>query len=523
MAKKTVTIDPITRIEGHLRIDVEVNNGTVENASVGGEMFRGFENLLVGRNPVDAQHITQRICGVCPSSHAQASTLNLDAAFGIAPPDNGRLIRNLVLGANYIQSHILHFYHLAALDFVDITAIATYKGNDKGLGRLRDWVLKSLDQAAAGEPVAVGPFLPRYEGDYYIKDTGTNIELIAHYVQALAARRKAQEMLSLFGGRMPHELGVMPGGATQAPTVDKIVAFKMRLIELIDFVENVYVPDVLALASLFPAAAKTGAGYGNYLAYGFFEETNDAVERYFPAGAVIDWKLEKFDPKEITEQVKYSRFSSKSGLYPEKGETLADPDKKKAYSWVKAPRYKGHPMEVGPAARMVVAYLSGHQDVKAQMDAALKSLGVSDLKVVNSTAGRHLARAVEAKLVARKMIENLGALKPGAPFHTPFEVPEKGVGMGLTEAPRGALGHWIVIEGGKIANYQAVVPTTWNASPRDDRGRMGPIEKSLFGAPVADAKNPMEPARVVRSFDPCLACAIHMIRAGRELASFRVA
>ena len=315
MAKK-VTIDPISRIEGHLKLDVEIEGGKVVKAWSAGEMFRGWEQILVGRNPVDAQHIAMRICGVCPCIHAHASTLCLDMAFGIHPPKNGMLIRNLMLGANYIQSHLLHFYHLAALDFVDITAIAKYKGSDVELNKIKAWVLNALDQAAAGEPVAAGPFLPRYEGDYYIKDTDINIALIQHYVQALTMRRKAQEMLAIFGGRMPHEIGIIPGGATQAPTVDKIVAYKLRLAELTDFIENVYVPDVLALAKLAPAQAKIGASYANYLAYGVFDEKEDGSQRYLPAGVVKNWQLEEFDHKKITEQVKFSRFHSGTNLYP---------------------------------------------------------------------------------------------------------------------------------------------------------------------------------------------------------------
>ena len=515
MAKKVI-IDPITRIEGHLAIEVEVEDGKVKEARSAGDMFRGFELILRGRNPVDAQHITQRICGVCPAGHAQAATMNLDNAFKVNPPDNGRLIRNLILGANHIQSHILHFYHLAALDFVDITAIAQYKGADKKLQKVRDWVLNGLELANAGEPVAIGPFLPRYNGDYYIKDVDINITLIAHYLKALDMRRKAQEMLTIFGGRMPHELGVMPGGATQAPTVDKIVNYKMRLLELVEFIDNVYVPDVTLLAKAFPQCAKTGVSYGNYLAYGYFEETNDGKQRYFPAGVVKSWKLEEFDDKKIAEYVKFSRYSSPSGLYPWDGQTVPALDKKGAYSWLKAPRYDNMPMEVGPAARMVVAYLKEHGAVKAEFDKAFKELGI-DLKALNSTAGRHLARALECKLIAHKVLEYVDQIKPGEPFHTPFEIPKESKGMGLTEAARGALGHWIVIKDGKIANYQAVVPTTWNASPRDDKNQMGAIEKALIATPVADAENPMEPARVVRSFDPCIACAVHVVSAGKKV------
>jgi Ni,Fe-hydrogenase I large subunit len=521
MATQKIVIDPITRIEGHLKIEVETKDGKVANAWSAGQMFRGYEKILAGRHPLDAQHITMRICGVCPAGHGHAATLCLDDAFHITPPKNGRLARNLILGANYLQSHILHFYHLTALDYVDIKAIATYSGADRKLGGVRDWVLAALDQAKAGEPVAVGPFLPRWEGPFYIKDHDINVALIAHYLQALCKRRTAHEMVTIFGGRMPHMIALVPGGVAQQPTVDRIVQYKMRLAELIDFIDNVYVPDALALASLFPEAAKMGASYGNYLSYGVFEETEDGKKRFLPSGVVINGKLEEFNPAGIVEDVKHSYYSSHSGLEPFKGETEAAPEKKNGYSWLKAPRYNGLPMEVGPAARMMVAYMKGVPEVKTALDAVTKKLGVG-LGALNSSYGRHLARAVECQILAHKIGDWLGALEPGKPFHTPWEVPKESKGMGLTEAARGALGHWIVIKDGKIANYQAVVPTTWNAAPRNDKDMMGPIEKALIGVPVADAANPMDPARVVRSFDPCIACAVHVVEAGKELAAFRV-
>lgn len=516
-----ITIDPITRIEGHLKIEVETKNGRVTEAWSAGEMFRGLEKILIGRHPVDAQHIMQRICGVCPAAHAQAATLCLDSAYGITPPDNGRLIRNLILGANYIQSHILHFYHLAALDYVDITAVAQYTGGCPEMQRIKGWVLNALEQAKAGEPVAVGPFLPRYEGDYYIKDTAINLDLIAHYIMALKARRQAHEMLALFGGRMPHEIAIAPGGASQQPTVDKIISYQTRLAELIDFVDRVYLPDVLALASLAPGEAKEGIGEGNYLSYGVFEESNDGAQRFFPAGVVRQGKLEKFDHTKIVEDVKYARFSSPSGRYPHEGATEAAPEKKGAYTWVKAPRYNKEAMEVGPLARMMVAYLSGHEQVKPAIDGALQKLSLN-ASALNSTAGRHLARALEASIVAHKLNDFLAALKPDQPFHTPANAPQSGKGIGLTEAARGALGHWIVIENGKIANYQAVVPTTWNASPRDDRGKPGPIEIALVGTAIKNEAAPLEAARVVRAYDPCLACAIHTVEAGEVRGIARV-
>jgi len=516
-----ILIDPLTRIEGHLKIEVEVEGGKVVKAWSAGEMFRGWEKLLVGRNPVDAQQITMRICGVCPADHGQASTFCLDDAFGIIPPKNGRLARNLMLGANYFQSHILHFYHLTALDYVDIAAIAQYKGADRELQKVRDWVVSALDQGKAGEPVPVGPFLPRYDGPWYVKDVDTNIVLIKHYLQALKARRVAHEMVAIFGGRMPHQIGIVPGGLAQPITSDRVTAYKMRLLELIDFVDNVYYPDILAVAKTFPETAKMGKSYGNYLAFGLMEESDDGKKRWFPSGVVISDKLEELDPAKIVEFTKYSSFKDRPGKDPYNGITDPDPNKKGAYTWLKAPRYNNLPMEVGPAARLAVAYKKGVPDIKAAMDAALKDAGAG-FEVINSELGRHLARAVECKSLAHKLMDYVDQLEPGKPQHTPFTIPKEAKGMGLTEAARGALGHWIVIKDGKIANYQAVVPTTWNASPRDDKGVEGPIEKSLMGQTVSDPKNPMELARIVRSFDPCLACAVHVYEGGKEMASFRV-
>lgn len=518
MPNKKIVIDPITRIEGHLKIEIEVNDGKITDAKSSGEMFRGWEVILKGRNPVDAQMITQRICGVCPCAHAQASTLCLDNAFGINPPENGMLIRNLVFGSNYIQSHILHFYHLAALDFVDITAILKYTGKDPDLNKLKDWAKDELDSQ---RPNAVAPFLPRYKGDY-IADTDANIQAIAHYVKALDMRKKAHEMLCIFGGRMPHEIAIMPGGACEKPTVDKITEYLYRLKELQTFIDNCYIPDVIAVAKSYPQYFEIGKGCGNFLAYGAYEEKVDGSKKYFPAGTYIDGKLGDLDPSKIAEFVKYSKFSSGTGLHPSKGETVPAPDKKKAYSWVKAPRYDGKPMEVGPLARTVISHLKGDNPKLSKMVNDTLSMFNAPVTALFSVLGRHAARALECKLIADRCAEWVMQLDPSKPVHTKFEVPEQSMGMGLTEGARGALGHWISIKGKKIDNYQAVVPTTWNASPRDDKNIPGPIEQALIGTAVADPDNPIEPLRVVRSFDPCLACAIHILEPKKDVKKFRV-
>lgn len=514
----TVTVDPITRIEGHLRMDVEVEDGKVTNAHVAGELFRGFENILRGRNPVDAQQITQRICGVCPAAHAQAATLNLDSAFGVTPPENGRLIRNLVLGANYIQSHILHFYHLAALDYVDITAILKYTGSDPKLQKLKAWAQAEVD---SGRATAVAPFLPRYKGDY-ITDTELNIGAIAHYLEALEMRRKAHEMLAIFGGKMPHEIAILPGGASEKVTVDKIVAFQYRLKELQTFIDTVYIPDVLAVADAYKQYFGIGVGCGNLLAYGVFEEDSAGSKKLLPAGTYIDGNAGPFSDAKIAEYVKKSRYSSATGRHPSQGETVPDHQKKGAYSWLKAPRYDKKVLEVGPLARMAVAHLTGGNDKASKLVTDTLKRYDAPISALFSVLGRHAARALECKVVADRCAEWVTELKPGKPSHTKFEIPEEATGMGLTEAPRGALGHWITIKNKKIDNYQCVVPTTWNASPRDDKKQPGPMEQALVGTPIADPENPIEALRVVRSFDPCIACAVHMVTPdGHTLSEFR--
>ncbi len=517
MAKQIVTVDPLTRIEGHLKIKVEVENGVVTNAFSSGEMFRGWEIILRDRSPLDAPPIAQRICGVCPMPHGTGAILALDDALNVKPPANGRIIRNLMLAAEFIHSHLLHFYHLCALDFVDITAVLNYKGTDPKLNKVKDWIQADID---AGVASAGAPFLPRYEGDY-IQDFDVNIQAIANYLKALEVRRKAHEMLAIFGGKMPHCQTLVPGGVATMLDIDKVIAFKSRLSEIRGFIDSQYIPDVVAVASLYPSYFKIGGGVGNFLSYGGFPVDEDG-NRYYTSGVYLDGNLSDFDPKYVAEFVKYSKYSSGSGLYPLKGETVPDARKSDAYSWLKAPRYNGKVVEVGPLARAIITYLKGTDpDFKSLIDSALTALGLQPEDLI-STMGRHAARALELKLLADKMDEWVNEIDPGKPVHTKFSIPMTSDGMGLTEASRGSLGHWISIDNWRIANYQAVVPTTWNGGPRDDSGNMGPYEKALIGAPVADVNNPIEVGRIIRSFDPCLACAVHIMEGDREILKFRV-
>lgn len=512
---QTIVVDPVTRIEGHLRIEVQVDGGKVVDAKAQGTLWRGIEVLLQGKDPRDAAVITQRICGVCPAEHALASIQNLDMAFGAEVPDNGRIIRNLVAGANFIQSHILHFYHLAALDYLDIMAVANYKGSDPDLLAVKD---KIVTLVKAGD---TAPLTPRYAPDQFcVNDPEIVTTAVYHYIQALDKRKKAQEMLAIFGGKMPHHVTYVPGGVTVQVTPDRVAAFRSRLLELIDFINNVYLKDVLLFGTgpLKPLHdAKVGFGCGNFLAYGMFDlgKSGDIKNRYLKSGAIFNGDLANVnpvDPGKIAEYVKYSWYADKTtGKHPWDGETVPQYGKEGAYSWLKAPRYDGKPMEVGPLARQLV-----HQD-KGFMDL------VSKIGAWPSAVARHAARAYECKLVADGMLKWLEELNPDKPVCNEKPVPQKGKGMGLVEAARGALGHFIEIENGKTKNYQCVVPTTWNCSPRDDKGIKGPVEQALIGAPVPDPNNPINVVRIVRSFDPCIACAVHLIHPDtNEILKFRV-
>ncbi|OHD68704.1 MAG: hypothetical protein A2W19_12890 [Spirochaetes bacterium RBG_16_49_21] len=521
MAK--ILIDPITRIEGHLSIEIDVQNGKVVDASCIGDMYRGFERIFVGRNPLDANQLTQRICGVCPISHGIASSKCLESAFGIKPNKNGRILRNLMIGANYLHSHLIHFYHLAALDYVDITALLKYNGGDSKINNLKEWAKNELDvkKNRIDAITAVAPFLPRYEGkDFYIKDLDTNISAIAGYVKALEMRMKAHKMVAAVGGRTPHAISLVAGGVSQVPNRAMIREYKKNLKEVEKFINETYIEHVKAVAGAFKNYFKIGT-FTNFLSYGLMDQDTENKQFFLQRGVAYGTKLDSFDPGRITEQVRFARYSSGSNLHPFKGQTQGAPGKPGAYSWVKAPRYNGKPMEVGPLARVVISYLSDNKSVKAEVDGLLKVFN-ADISAVFSVLGRHAARAIEAKLIAAQLWEWLDELDVNGQPRNYFTIPDTGEGMGLAEAPRGALGHWIVMKDKKIANYQAVVPTTWNCSPRGDDGVKGPVEQALIGTPISDPKNPIEAARVVRSFDPCLACAVHVVEGDREIGTFRV-
>ena len=457
----TIVIDPVTRLEGHLKVEVTIDTVTgkqqvVDVKSVG-TLFRGFEIILQGRSPLDSPDITQRICGVCPVSHGVVACKALEAAAGMSIPSDARVMRNLVLGSNFLQSHILHFYHLAALDFVD----------------------------GPNMP----PWQPSWSVDRRFNDTESSA-LVSHYVQALDIRRQAHEMGALFGGKLPHVASFVAGGMTRAAQSAHISQFRTYLAAVTAFINNVYLPDVRALAFKYGDYGSIGKGYGNLLAFGVFEDTNGLLLRrgFRRSGQPVSTNLSL---SSITEDVTRSWYSSGSGLNPASGETVpVDPAHKSgAYSWLKAPRYAGLAYEVGPLARMTVN---------------------GDYQGGVSVADRHLSRALEAAKIATAMSAWIGQL--GAGSRNTYTVPSNAAGVGLGEAPRGALGHWVSIQNGLIANYQVVTPTCWNASPQDSASYHGPLEQALIGTPVQDVERPVEVLRVIHSFDPCLSCAVHVMR-----------
>jgi len=502
---QTITIDPITRIEGHMKVEAVLDGGRVKDARCAGTLFRGIENILVGRHPLDAVRLTQRVCGVCPMIHGTASAMSLDAALGVADkiPANGRIVRNLLLGGNYLQSHILHFFALGALDFVDVTAAADYAGADSSLKAVRSFI----------ERQALSPFFPRYEGDYRL-DKKTNVDLVRAYLKALEVRRVCHEMLVVFGGKMPHSVAVVPGGVTSDVTADKIAAFMGKLREVRAFIDDVYLPAVFTVAGKYADYFDIGQGCRRWLSYGVFDQDTAADplarRRFLPQGLVQGGKLAAVEVGRIREEVAHSRYADECALPPADGKTVPQPSKDGAYSWIKAPRYDGAPAEVGPLARAMAGYVGASAAIKGPIDQALKAAGLKADQLA-SVLGRHLARALEAQAVASAMMDWLVGLKPGEPAAVPLVIPEESRGAGLVDGPRGALGHWISIRGKVIERYQLVVPTTWNGSPRDAQGQPGPVEQALIGTKVRDPENPFEIVRIVRSFDPCLACAVHVV------------
>lgn len=506
MAK--VVIDPLTRIEGHLKMEVEVENGVVVDAHVVGTMYRGIEPMLRGRDPRDATYVTERVCGVCAGSHGWASSMALDQAYGANVPAGGRIIRNLIIGAMFLHDHPLHFYHLSALDYIDVMAVAEYQGKDAGLLAVKDKIVKLV---VAGD---TAPLTPRYKPDAFsVNDPELVTMAVAHYLKALEMQAKAKKMSALFAGKQPHQSSIVVGGVTILPNIAIVEQFRSMLIEQLEFIEKTYLQDVLTFGTgpLLPLAQSgLGGGSPHYMSFGGFARDNDSKDMFFKAGIIMDGNLSNIlavDDQKITEDVQYAWYKdSVNGKGPYTSDTIPDLDKKGAYTFVKAPRYDGKPIEVGPLARMLVMQPKGLMDILAKYN------------IKPGAVARHAARAYETVMLAQDMFKWLDDLEKemGSKdfrIHDTehWDTPATGQGAGMTEVPRGALGHYVKVAKHKIENYQMVVPTTWNFSPRDDQGVMGPLEQALIGVPVDDLHNPVNIVRVVRSYDPCLACAIHLI------------
>lgn len=553
-----IVIDPITRIEGHLRIELALEDGSVADAYSAGTMVRGLEIIMRGRDPRDAWAFAERTCGVCTTVHALASVRAVEDALGITVPPNAELIRNLMFCTQYIQDHVVHFYHLHAPDWVDIVNALQANPNDTAVvaRRLSNWpknspgyfadVQKRL--AAFVTSGQLGIFANGYWGHpAYKLPAEVNLLAVAHYLEALEFQREIVKVHAIFGGKNPHPNYLVGGvpcaiglDAPNALNTERIAYVGTLLEQARAFVEQVYVPDLLTLASHYKEWASLGGGLANYLSYGDLptDGYSNLASFKFPRGAVLDRKLDEVlpvdgrDAGEIREQVArswYEDAGDPDGLHPWEEETrltYTGPrppyqylDVDHAYSWVKTPRWKGHPMEVGPLARLIIGYASGRAEVVAAVDEALKQLELP-FTALYSTLGRTLARGLETRMVAgwsREFYEQLLANINNGDNRTanrtkwePATWPAEARGLGLSEAPRGALAHWIVIKNGKIANYQMVVPSTWNASPRDSRGERSAYEAALKGLPVVDPEQPLEVLRTVHSFDPCIACAVHL-------------
>jgi [NiFe] hydrogenase large subunit len=530
---KRITIDPITRIEGHLRIDVEVEGGKVTNAWSSGQMYRGIENMLTGRDPRDAHHFVQRSCGVCTYIHALSSVRAVEDALDLQIPENARIIRNLLHGAQYQHDHIVHFYHLHALDWVDIVSalsadpVATAKLSANTSGRPESAAyfkkVKETLQTFVNSG-QLGPFNNGYWGHPAMKlPPEGNLMASAHYLEALQLQAKAATMHAILGGKNPHPQSLVVGGVTLSSdlTIKNLENFENLWKETKKFIDEIYIPDLMTVASFYKDWGAIG-GNKNFLAYGEFPLTDDESKLFFPSGYMMnaDLKYRNLDDKKVTEDVSHGWYEKGSAKHPYKGETKPLKEDVKHtddhYSWSKAPRYEGAPMEVGPLARVLIAYSKGDKGVQNIVNGTLKKLGVG-AGALFSTLGRTAARGLETVLVGNEMGGWLNQLKDNiskgkTKTYQKWDYPKGEIrGRGLNDVPRGALGHWIIIKGGKIKKYQYVVPTTWNMSPRDAKGVKGPYENALIGTPIADPKRPLEVLRTIHSFDPCIACAVHVI------------
>jgi len=583
---KHIVVDPITRIEGHLRIEAVIDdNNTIVDAYSASTMFRGIETILQGRDPRDCGLLAMRICGVCTGTHYQRSIEAVEDAFNITIPKNARLVRNLIQGALYVHDHVVHFYHLHALDFVDVVS-ALSADPVKTAAEARKWAsvagespfidgeseFKAIQDRVAKfvKQGRLGIFGNGYWGNPHYKLTPEqNLIGVAHYLQALDVQRDLAKMQAIFGGKNPHPQSIVVGGVTCVQDIQnpaRIALFKSLLLEGRRFVKQAYLPDVYMAGTMYAGEATdskatfselvggkgvggTGGGLLNYMSYGDFrlDDTgfyNSAL--LFPKGVVMGGDISKvlpLDEAKIMEDVTHAWYKGDKPLHPYEGQTIPEYtglDKradgiaylktKEKYSWIKSPIYNDARVEVGPLARMVIGVAAKDKRITQYVTNFL-TRGNLPVSVLFSTVGRTAARAIETELMADVMVEWVDELAKNAASGelktwTDFDFDEVSVsakGRGMAEAPRGALGHWVSVEDGKVINYQAIVPSTWNAAPRDYKNRMGAYEASLIGTNVANPEQPLEIIRTIHSFDPCIACAVHVVDTkGKELAVYKV-
>ncbi len=558
MAKRIV-VDPITRIEGHLRIDAEVKGGKIANAWSSGQMWRGIEVILKGRDPRDAWLFTQRICGVCTTVHAIASVRAVENALGLSIPMNAQYIRNLIVTLLGTQDHIVHFYVLSALDWVDV--VSALKASPKKTAELAhsisDWPnngvkrFKAVQEKIQGlvDSGQLGPFANAYWGHPAMTlPPEANLMAVSHYLQALDYQNKANQALAIIAGKNPHIQNLCVGGVATAINPDNEATLNMERLywikqliqEVRDFVHQVYLPDVIAIGALYKDWLQYGAGVTNYLTVPDLPLDTKGEHFDIMGGTIFNGDLSTAKPfknfndsyfrDNVAESIAHSWYEGDWTRHPFEEETVpsyTDFQDDGKYSWIKSPRFQGKPMQVGPLACVLVNYALGHKLTRKYVDYALEK--VSSLagtkvgpEVLHSTPGRHLARAIRASVLIdlslkhwQLLVDNIGRGDLEI-FNAPTFPKGEQRGFGFHEASRGCLSHWIVIKDGQIENYQCVVPSTWNAGPRDDKGQPGPYEASLVGNPIANPEKPLEILRTVHSFDPCIACAVHMLDPNRD-------
>jgi len=573
MSTQRVVVDPVTRIEGHLRIEAMLDErGVIKDAMSTGTMWRGIELILQGRDPRDAWAFTERICGVCTTVHALASVRSVENALGITVPENADIIRNIMFLTQYVQDHVIHFYHLHALDWVDI--VSALKADPAATAALAQkvsphWPLSTTgyftDVAATVKKFVESGQLGIFQNAYwghpaYKLPPEANLMAVAHYLEALKWQKEIIKIHTIFGGKNPHPnylVGGMPCAidlnSDNAINIERLNMVKGLIQDAIHIIEDLYLPDLLAIASFYLDWAAIGGGLGNYMAYGDVPQNGvgDPSKFRFPRGIIMNKNLAEVlpldptDPAQISEEIAHSWYDYPAGqgsLHPFEGVTKPNYtgpkppyeqlDENGKYSWLKAPRWKGNAMEVGPLARVLIGFASGRPEFKEVVTEALGRLNAPPAALF-STLGRTAARGLESRLAVHWLMEEyerlIANLKAGINSTAdtskwdPSTWPAEAKGFGLTEAPRGALGHWVHIKNGKIANYQAIVPSTWNASPKDGKGQHGAYEAALLGTPMANPKQPVEILRTIHSFDPCLACASHVLGPdGETLATVKV-